>query len=115
MKFNLQTSKLLYGVRYQNLKVKEGYTFEQLYQDVDGRYFIHFIGGKFSEYGVKINYADYIGREGNYFIDKYDISTWICVSNKFAIKYPKIYSVIDWKQEREDLLMEQISEVELPS
>ena len=46
MRFNLQTSKLLYEVRYQNSNLSEDYTYEELYKDINGKYFIHFQGCK---------------------------------------------------------------------
>lgn len=121
MRFDLETSELLYEVRFQSLNLKENYTYEQLYKNISGEYFIHFIGGKYSEYAVKISYSDYKAREGSYFINKYEIDFWKSTLLKMQEKYSKEYTIIDWKKEKNesiifepDILLEEISEEELP-
>jgi hypothetical protein len=115
MRFNLKTSKLLYEVRYQDEEVEELYTYEQLFKDINGRYFIHFVGSKYSEYGVKTGYSNTIGREGDFYIDTHEINIWKAVSNIMKEKHPRSYTIIDWEQEEKDFLwMGQISEEELP-
>jgi hypothetical protein len=116
MRFNLETSKLLYEVRYQDKKIEELYTYEQLYKDINGRYFMHFIGSKYSQYGVKTGYSDSAGREGDFYIDTHDINIWKYVSNIMKENHPEEYLIIDWeKEERESLIwMEQIALEKLP-
>ncbi|MBZ9692420.1 hypothetical protein [Clostridium sp. M14] len=105
MRFNLETSKLLYEVRFQSLNSKENYTYEQLYKNMNGEYFIHFIGGKYSEYAVKISYLEYKEREGSYSINKYHINLWKNTLLKMQEKYPEEYTIIDWKKEKEDSIV----------
>ena len=113
MRFNLETSKLLYEVRYKSLTSKEGYTYEQLYRDINGKYFIHFIGGKNSVYAVKTSYTDSVGREGNYFINNNEIDLWKRVSNCMREEYSNEFSIIDWeKEEEESLVLEPYIPVE---
>lgn len=116
MRFNLETSKLLYEVRYQNKEFEDAYTYEQLFKDISGKHFIHFVGSKFSKYGVKTSYSNYVGRTGNYYIDTYEIDLWKSVSKHMKDNYPDEYLIIDWvKEEKENLLwMGQISKEELP-
>ncbi|MBN1065414.1 hypothetical protein [Clostridium botulinum] len=105
MRFNLETSKLLYEVRYRSLISKEGYTYEQLYRDVNGKYFIHFMGGKNSEYAVKTSYTDSVGRESNYFIEESKIDSWKRISNHMKEEYSNEFSIIDWQKEEEESLV----------
>ncbi len=105
MKFNLDTSKLLYEVRFQSLNSKENYTYEQLYKNINGEYFIYFIGGKYSEYAVKISYLDYKEREGSYYINKYDINLWKNTSLKMEEKFPNQYTIIDWEKEKDESII----------
>ncbi|WP_315078586.1 hypothetical protein [uncultured Clostridium sp.] len=105
MRFNLETSKLLYEVRFQSLNSKENYTYEQLYKNINGEYFIHFIGGKYSEYAVKISYKSYVGREGNYFIDESEINLWMRISNRMKEEYSNEFIIIDWEKEEEESLV----------
>lgn len=118
MRFNLETSKLLYEVRYQNTECDESYMFEQLYRDINGRYFMHFIGGKFSEYAIKTGYSagKAVGREGNYYMETHEIKLWKQVSDIMVQKSQDKYCVIDWeKEENENLIwMGQIAEEKLP-
>ncbi len=116
MRFNLETSKLLYEVRYKDEEYEELYTYEQLFKDINEKYFIHFIGSEFSQYAVKTGYSEHIGREGNYYIDTDDIKMWKVVSNKMKEKHPEAYTIIDWVQEEKESLiwMGQMSEEELP-
>jgi hypothetical protein len=115
MRFNLETSKLLYEVRYQNKKSEDLYTYEQLYKDINGNYFIHFIGSEYSKYGVKTGYSTCIGRIGNFYVDIYELDLWKAVSKNMKESYPDEYIIIDWEQkEKEGLLwMGQISKEEL--
>jgi hypothetical protein len=116
MRFNLETSKLLYEVRYQNKKSEDLYTYEQLYKDINGQYFMHFIGSKYSEYGIKAGYNNCVGREGNYYIDKDHINIWKYISNKMKESHSDEYLIIDWEQEEKEglLWMGEISKEELP-
>ncbi|NFT91064.1 hypothetical protein FDF86_01355 [Clostridium botulinum] len=116
MRFNLETSELLYEVRFQSLNSKENYTYEQLYKNINRRYFIHFIGGKYSEYAVKISYSDYKEREGNYFINKSEIDFWKNISLKMLEKHSDEFSIINWEKEKEESMIFEpyISLEELP-
>lgn len=118
MRFNLKTSKLLYEVRFQDKECEEVYTYEQLFRDINGRYFMHFIGSKYSQYAIKTGYSAVasVGREGNFYMDTYEIDLWKKVSDIMVQKYHDEYIVIDWeKEENENLLwMGQISEEKLP-
>ena len=78
-----------------------------LYRNKDGRYFIHFDGGKYSKYAVKIGMHDYKARSGNYFIDEYDIDVWKMVSQKMQEEHPNKYMVIDWEKEKEEKILEE--------
>lgn len=116
MRFNLKTSKLLYEVRYQSKESEDSYTYEQLFKDIDGKYFMHFIGSPFSKYGVKTGYSNYVGREGNFYIDTYEIDIWKKVSKHMSEEYPGEYLIIDWENEEKEALLwiEQIAEEKLP-
>ncbi|MDU6543060.1 MAG: hypothetical protein E6519_15715 [Clostridium sp.] len=127
MKFNLEQSKLLYEVRYKVPGDKESYTYEMLYRNKDGKYFMHFEGGKYSEYAVKIGMHDYKPRSGNYFIDRGDIGVWKVVSQKMQEERPNKYMIIDWEKEEQERILEEkkqnddfimeisrLSEAELP-
>lgn len=127
MKFDLKNSKLLFEVRYTVPRNKEIYTYEMLYKTKDDKYFMHFEGGKYSEYAVKIGMNDYKPRSGNYFIDEYDIDVWKRVSEKMKKAYPNQYMIIDWEKEEEERILEEkkqnddfimeisrLSEAELP-
>ena len=102
MRVNLETSELLYEVRFQSLNSKENYTYEQLYKNINGEYFIHFIGGKYSEYAVKISYLEYKEWEGSYSINKYEIDFWKNTSLKMEEKFPNQYTIIDWEKEKNE-------------
>ena len=52
MKFDLKKSKLLFEMRFKVLGSKETYTYEMLYKRKDGKYFIHFEGGKYKFRGI---------------------------------------------------------------
>ena len=127
MKFDLKKSKLLFEVRYKVLGSKESYTYEMLYKRTDGKYFIHFEGGKYSDYSVKVGFCDFSPRSGNYFINKYEIDLWKRVALEMQKKNPVEYMVIDWeKEEKESIIddmkindnymvsMGKLSEAELP-
>ena len=116
MRFNLETSKLVYEVRYQREDSEESYTFEQLYRDIQGRYFIHFEGGKYSAYSVKTGYCNYAGRNGNYYINIDESDVWKRVSEIMKQRYPDRYEIIDWEKEENEYLvwMGMIAEEELP-
>ncbi|MCS6110980.1 hypothetical protein FDB55_01945 [Clostridium botulinum] len=105
MRVNLETSELLYEVRFQSLNSKENYTYEQLYKNIKGEYFIHFIGGKYSEYAVKTSYDSYIGREGNYCIDESEINLWKKISNRMKEEYSNEITIIDWEKEKEESII----------
>ena len=116
MRFNLETSKLLYEVRFQDKKYEEIYTCEQLFKDANGMYFMHFIGSKYSPYAIKIGYSDSVGREGNYYIDTYQIESWKQVSNTMFERRSDEYTIIDWEKEENENLswMGKIAEEKLP-
>ena len=116
MRFNLKTSKLLYEVRYQNKEHEDIYTCEQLFKDITGKYFMHFIGSNYSQYAVKTGYSDSVGREGNFYIDTYEIDLWKEVSNRMIEKYHDEYTIIHWENdEKEGLVwMAHIAEEDLP-
>ena len=127
MKFDLKNSKLLFEVRYTVPGDKESYTYEMLYKTKDDKCFIHFEGGKYSEYAVKIGFNDYKARSGNYFVDKYDIDIWKSISEKMQKTHPNKYMIIDWEKEEEEIILEEkkqnddfimeisrLSEAELP-
>lgn len=116
MRFNLQTSKLLYEVRYQNSNVSEDYTYEELYKDINGKYFIHFKGGKESKYAMKFDDIENIEVKGNYSIDIDSIDIFKAITRIFQEQYPKEFLVIDWASEEEESLIwiSEILEEELP-
>ena len=127
MKFDLKNSKLLFEVRYTVPGDKESYTYEMLYKTKDDKCFIHFEGGKYSEYAVKIGMHDYKPRSGNYFIDKHDIGVWKMVAKKMQKECSNKYMIIDWEKEEEERILEEkkqnddfimeisrLSEAELP-
>lgn len=127
MKFDLKNSKLLFEVRYTIPGDKENYTYEMLYKTKDDKCFIHFEGGKYSEYVVKIGFNDYKARSGNYFVDKYGIDIWKSIVGKMQKTYPNKYMIIDWEKEEEEVILEdkkqndnfimeisRLSEAELP-
>lgn len=127
MKFNLKKSKLLFEVRYKNKTHKDVYTYEMLYKRNDGKYFIHFEGGKYSEYSIKVGFTDFVPRSGNYLIDEMEIDVWKSTSIKMYEKNPEEYMVVDWEKEEnvsvicEDVhnyddftLIDDLKEVELP-
>ena len=127
MKFNLKKSKLLFEMRYKNEKYSDMYTYEMLYRREDGKCFIHFEGGKFSPYAIKIGYSDFAPRSGNFFIDDIEIELWKSVACMKQKDYPKEYMVIDWEKEEEEVILEEkkqnddfimeisrLSEAELP-
>ncbi|NFT08364.1 hypothetical protein FDF26_15090 [Clostridium botulinum] len=105
MRFNLETSELLYEVRFQSLNSNENYTYEQLYKNINGEYFIHFIGGKYSEYTVKTSYKSYVGRDGNYFIHESEINLWKRISNRMKEEFSDEFCIIDWEKEKEESII----------
>lgn len=108
MKFNLRKSKLLFEVRYKMPDSKECYTYEMLYKTVNGKYFIHFETGKYSQYAIKVGMFDYMARSGDYWIDKFEIEIWKEMAlNNFKNK-PEKYMVIDWEQEEEEAILHEI-------
>lgn len=116
MRFNLQTSKLLYEVRHQSLTNLEDYTYQQLYENINGDYFIHFERGKCSKDLININCIDSMARKDNYYVDGNDVEIWRHISKQMKEEYPKEFLIIDWqKEERENLIwMGRISEEDLP-
>lgn len=116
MRFNLETLKLLYEVRYQSKEYEDSYAYEQLFKDISGKYFMHFIGSPYSKYGVKTGYSNYVGREGNFYIDTYEIDMWKKVSKQMSEGHQGEYTIIDWEKEENDNLiwMGHIAEEKLP-
>ena len=116
MRFNLQTSKLLYEVRYQNSNVSEDYTYEELYKDINGKYFIHFQGGKESKYAIAFDNRESIEIKGNYSINIDNVDIFKAITRIFQEQDPKEFLVIDWESEEEESLIwiSEISEEELP-
>lgn len=108
MKFDLKKSKLLFEVRYRNKNYKDIYTYERLYKRSDGKYFIHFDGGKYSEYGMRIGYNDSVARSGNYFIDEIDMDSWKALGMRSQKKHPEEYMFIDWEKEENESIFEEI-------
>eukprot|EP00828_Plagiopyla_frontata_P033139 TRINITY_DN4304_c0_g1_i1.p3 TRINITY_DN4304_c0_g1~~TRINITY_DN4304_c0_g1_i1.p3 ORF type:complete len:130 (+),score=28.45 TRINITY_DN4304_c0_g1_i1:407-796(+) len=94
MSFNLETATLLYEVRYERKSNKENYTYEYLYKDIQGRYFIHFEGGKDSDYRIKVGHHKYQGRTGDYFIDELDADGWKFIAQLMKHNYPNEYAII---------------------
>ncbi|GAA0078921.1 hypothetical protein UT300005_33000 [Clostridium sp. CTA-5] len=108
MRFNLETSKLLYEVRYRNLTSKESYTYQQLYKDRYGKYFIHFIGGKYNESDIKTSYTGFVGREGNYFINERKIDLWKKIAKHIHEECQDECAIINWeKEEKESIAWEE--------
>ena len=105
MRFNLETSELIYEVKYSKKGHPNIYTYEYLYKDTLGRYFIHYDASKYSEYAIKIGFNEYAKRSGNYYIDESDINIWKKVSNKMQKLYSLDYEIIDWESERKDSLI----------
>jgi hypothetical protein len=116
MRFDLETSKLVYEVRFHDKDCDDIYTYEQLFRDVSGKYFMHFIASKHTQYAIKTGYLESVGREGNFYIDTYEIDLWKRVSNTMFEKRSDEYTIIDWeKEENENLLwMGHIAEEKLP-
>lgn len=116
MRFDLETSKLLYEVRFQDKKYEEIYTCEQLFRDSNGNYFMHFIGSKYSPYAIKTGYSESVGREGDFYMDIYDIDLWKRTSNTLFERRSDEYNIIDWeKEENENLIwMGHIAKEKLP-
>ncbi len=124
MKFNLKNSKLIYELRYESPVDKECYTNEFVYRTRKGRYFIHFEGGKFSDYAVKIGFNDYKGRSGEYEIDRFELEVWKDNAINNSRKRPERYMFVDWEKEailkdfeqnnNEMMLIENLTEAELP-
>ena len=112
MRFNLETSELLYEVKYLKNGHPDIYTYEYLYRDTLGRYFIHYDASKYSEYAVKVGFNDYAKRSGNYYIDEIDINVWKRVCNKQQKRYPLDYVITDWEKERNDSLI--LNEIYIP-
>ena len=111
MKFNLNKSKLIYQVRYNTPLSKEGYTYEMLYRTEEGKYFIHFEGGKCSEYAVKVGMFDYRGRSGEYEINKCDLDIWKQTALSNSKRKPERYMVIDWEKEEDESILEQFEKI----
>ena len=78
------------------------------YRRKDGKYFIHFEGGKYSEYSVKIGYNDFVARSGNYFIHKMDLKRWKESSLRLQKNNPIEYMVIDWEKEEDESILNEI-------
>ncbi|WP_195979972.1 hypothetical protein [Clostridium butyricum] len=110
MKFDLKNSKLLFEVRFRNKNYKDIYTYEMLYKRNDGKYFIHFDGGKYSEYRMKIGYNDTVGRSGNYFINPIDMESWKAFGVRNQKKYPEEYMFIDWEKEEDEATIDEIKD-----
>ncbi|WP_294377093.1 hypothetical protein [uncultured Clostridium sp.] len=108
MKFNLKKSKLLFESRYKASGNDEEYTYEMLYKNDEGKYFIHFEGGKYSEYSVKIGFCDYKPRCGNYFIEELFIDIWKNTVLSMQKQKPDEYFVIDWEKEEEEAMINEI-------
>lgn len=108
MKFDLKNSKLLFEVRFRNKNYKDIYTYEMLYKRNDGKYFIHFDGGKYSEYAVKIGYYDFVARSGNFFMEKININPWKESALSCKKKCPEEYMVIDWEKEEDEAITDEI-------
>ena len=112
MRFNLETSELLYEVKYLKNGHPDICTYEYLYRDTLGRYFIHYDASKYSEYAVKVGFNDCAKRSGNYYIDEIDINVWKSVCNKQQKRYPLDYVITDWEKERNDSLI--LNEIYIP-
>lgn len=127
MKVNLKKAKLIYELRYESPVDKECYTNEFVYKTHKGRYFIHFEGGKFSDYSVKIGFNQYKGRSGEYEIDRFELNMWKNNALNNSREKPERYMFIDWEKEEEGailkdfeqnynemMLIENLTEAELP-
>lgn len=127
MKFNLKKAKLIYELRYESPVDKECYTSEFVYRTNSGRYYIHFEGGKFSEYAVKTGFNKYKGRNGEYEIDIFELSIWKNNALNNSREKPERYMFVDWETEEdkalteefeknsyEMMLIENLTEAELP-
>ena len=110
MKFDLKNSKLLFEVRFRNKNYKDIYTYEMLYKRNDGKYFIHFDGGKYSEYAVKIGYYDFVARSGNFFMEKININSWKESALRCKKKWPEEYMFIDWEKEEDEAIIDEIKD-----
>lgn len=108
MKFDLKNSKLLFEVRFRDKKYDDMYTYEMLYKRNDGKYFIHFVGSRYSPYAIKTGYYDSVGRSGNYFIEEIHIDSWKKSSLSCEQKWPEEYMVIDWEKEENEAVMDEI-------
>lgn len=127
MKFNLKKAKLIYELRYESPVDKECYTNEFVYRNDRGKYYIHYEGGKFSEYAVKIGFNQYKGRSGEYEIDRCELNMWKNNAVNSSIERPERYLFVDWESEEDKalieaferntcdmMLMENLTEAELP-
>ena len=127
MKLNLKKAKLIYELRHESPVDKECNINEFVYRTDNGRYYIHFDGGKLSEYGVKIGFNKYKGRSGEYEIDKFELGIWKDSAIYSSGKRPETYMFIDWEKEEaeailkdfeqnnnEIMLIENLTEAELP-
>ena len=127
MKVNLEKAKLIYELRYESPVDKEYYTNEFVYRTNSGRYYIHFEGGKFSEYAVKTGFNQYKIRSGEYEIDKFELSIWKNNAINSSRENPERYMFIDWEKEEDEailkdfeqnnnemMLIKNLTEAELP-
>lgn len=87
-----------------------------MYKDIDGKYFIHFQGGKESKYAMKFDDRESIEVKGNYSIDIDNIDVFKSIIRIFQEQNTKEFLVIDWESEEEESLIwiNEISEEELP-
>ena len=100
MRFDLKNSRLLYEVRYKRPDCEESYSYEYLYRDKCGRYFMHFEGGAYSKYSVKTGYIKSAPRSGNYYIDEIEVDLWKETAAYMSEKHPGCYTITDWEAER---------------
>lgn len=117
MRFDLENSELVYEVKYKRPDCEESYSYEYLYRDKCGRYFMHFEGGAYSKYSVKTGYIKSAPRSGNYYIDKSEINLWKEVTKDMQKQYPDYYEITNWRKERDDTFLNNevyIGEAELP-
>lgn len=114
MRFNLETSNLLYEVRYESLTNLEDYTYQKLYEDISGNYFIYFQKGKHSKDLINTGVIDLVIKKHNCFLDENDIELWKYVSKKMQKVYPKEFPIIDCQEEEDLKWMHEIAAEDLP-
>lgn len=110
MKFNLKKAKLIYELRYKSPLYKECFTNEFVYRTDNGRYYIHFEGGEFSEYGVKVGFNKNKGRSGEYEIDKFELEIWKDNGINNSRKRPERYMFVDWEKEEEEAILKDFEQ-----